>query len=345
MALVAALPAEEWGGSTGSTAAAAPGQLPEAVAQASSRYVRLESNIGEGTFGKVHKARDMLTGQIVAIKKSKGSELDRNVGGIGFTALREIKLMQAVRHPNLMGCLDVFVEGGSIHLVMEFMDGDIRKLLEQRGRVFTEPHVKCVARQLLEGLAALHAQFFVHRDVGPGNVLVSFATGAVKLGDFGVSRTVGHNERPLTPLCTTLWYRAPELLFGAKYYGQAVDLWGTGCILAELFLGEPLFPGRGELDMLSQITDKLGAFSEDIWPGVSSLPTFVPFGAHPQQPLASTLLGVSASTQHLLDGLLSLDPKQRPSAPQALAHECLASASPRACMPQDLPFVSRMRAG
>merc|ERR1719361_2853672 len=97
-----------------------------------SQYERLESNIGEGTYGKVHKARDLKTGRIVAIKKAKASVADRDVGGIGFTALREIKLMQAVRHPNVMDCLDVFADGGVLHLVMEFMDGDLKKVIDDR---------------------------------------------------------------------------------------------------------------------------------------------------------------------------------------------------------------------
>lgn len=326
------------------SAAAAPNA--RAVPLPSARYERLESNIGEGTYGKVHKARDLNTGRTVAIKKAKVSALDRDVGGIGFTALREIKLMQAVRHPNLMGCLDVFAEGGAIHLVMEFMDGDIKKLMDERGMIFNEPHVKCLARQLLEGLAALHAQFFVHRDIGPANVLVSFATGEIKLGDFGFSRTVGHGDRPLTPMCTTLWYRAPELLFGAKYYGQAVDLWSIGCVVAELFLAQALFPGRGELDMLGRICEKRGAPNEECWPGVSALPTFVEFdSSKSKMPLSTVLPGVSSSAQHLIDGLLTLDPKQRPTALQALAHEFFATSWPRACKPLDLPFVSNARTG
>jgi len=294
--------------------------------------------LGQGAYGKVHQARDTLTQRLVAIKKAKVSALDRDIGGIGFTALREIKLMQAVKHDNLMGYLDVFVEGGAINVVMEFMDGDIKRLMEQRGLEFNESHVKCIARQLLDGLAALHAQFFVHRDIAPTNVLVSFATGAVKLGDFGFSRTIGHRDRPLTPLCTTLWYRAPELFFGAKYYGQAVDLWSMGCVLAELFLRDALFPGRGEMDMLSRIIENRGAPSEECWTDVSALPTFLAWPECEKKPLSSVLPGVSSQAQHLIDSLLSLDPKRRPSAPDALAHECFTSAWPKACKPEELPF-------
>merc|ERR1719375_3078944 len=121
------------------------------AASPASQYERLESKIGEGAYGKVHKARDLKTGQIVAIKKSKSKDSETQVGGISFTVLREIKLMQAVRHPNVMGCLDVFPDGGVLHLVMEFMDGDLNKIIEDRRMTLTEAHVKCLGSQLLEG--------------------------------------------------------------------------------------------------------------------------------------------------------------------------------------------------
>lgn len=192
-------------------AAFSPGLNPVSPA---SQYERVESNIGEGTYGKVHKARDLKTGRLVAIKKAKVSGVDREVGGIGFTALREIKLMQAVHHLNVMGLLDVFAEGGVLHLVMEFMETDLKKVIDDRSIALTEAHSKCLAGQLLSGLGALHSRWFVHRDVTPSNVLVNTASGVAQLTDFGFARTLGHKDRPLTPMCTTLWYRAPELLYG-----------------------------------------------------------------------------------------------------------------------------------
>jgi len=309
------------------------------AASAASRYERLESNIGEGTYGKVHKARDTRSGQIVAIKKAKVAAMDREVGGIGFTALREIKLMQAVRHPHLMACLDVFADGGVIHLVMEFMDGDLKKVIEDSSIHLAEAHVKCLSRQLLEGLAALHAQWFVHRDVTPTNVLLNFSTGVAKLGDFGFSRTIGHRDRPLTPMCTTLWYRAPELLYGARFYGQSVDLWGAGCVIAEMFLRQALFRGRGEFDMLAKIFEKRGTPTEEIWKDVSALPTYVEFSHHPKVAMPLVLPMASRSAQDLLDELLSLDPKQRGTAKGALASDLFVSARPAACEPRELPYV------
>jgi cyclin-dependent kinase 7 len=303
-------------------------------------YERIEANIGEGTYGKVHKARDLRTGRTVAIKKAKASQADRDVGGIGFIALREIKLMQAVKHPNVMTCLDVFFEAGVVHLVMEFMDGDLKKLVEDRSIHLAEAHVMCLARQLLAGIAALHQLFFVHRDVAPSNVLLSFSDGLAKLSDFGFSRTIGHGNRPLTPMCTTLWYRAPELLYGARLYGQAVDVWSCGAVIAELFTRQALFQGRGELDMLMRIFEKRGTPNEDVWKDVSSLPSYVEFSHHPAVPMAQVVPAASSHACNFLEQLLSLDPKKRPSADMALQHSFF-TASLESCEPASLPFVGR----
>lgn len=303
------------------------------------RYQRIETNIGEGTYGKVHKARDTKTDRLVAIKKAKASAADLECGGISFTALREIKLMQAVQHPNVMGCLDVFVDGGVVHLVMDFMDSDLRRLVDDRSVVLRESHCKCLVMQILRAVKALHDVWFVHRDVTPTNILLAFCSGTAKLSDFGFSRTVGHGERPLTPMCTTLWYRAPELLYGARFYSTSVDLWSVGCVLAELFLRQALFPGSGEFNMLTRVFEKRGTPTEEVWRDVSALPSFVAFSHHPKAPMSEVVPTASAAAQDLLDGLLTLDPKLRPKASEALRHDFFVSASPLSCAPAELPFV------
>ncbi|CAK9115398.1 Cyclin-dependent kinase 7 (CDK-activating kinase) (CAK) (Cell division protein kinase 7) (MO15 homolog) [Durusdinium trenchii] len=298
--------------------ASSPATSASELTSPAAKYERLESNIGEGTYGKattklmVHKAFHIKTGQIVAIKKAKESAADRDVGGIGFTALREVKVMNAIRHPNVMTCLDVFVEGGALHLVMEFMDGDLKKVIEDKSVFLTESHCKCLAHQVLQGLQALHERFFVHRDVTPNNVLLSYHDGTAKLSDFGFARSIG--ERPMTGMCTTLWYRAPELLFGAKFYGQSVDLWSLGCVVAETMLRKPLFPGRGEFDMLQKVIERRGTPSEEVWKDVSALPNFLEFTPHPKETWLPELRAFSEASQRFLDALLTLDPKQRPKA-------------------------------
>lgn len=305
-----------------------------------SKYERLESNIGEGTYGKVHKAFHVRSGEIVAIKKAKETVADRDVGGIGFTALREVKVMQAIQHPNVMTCLDVFVEGQAVHLVMPYMDTDLKRIIEDSSMDLTEVHCKCLAQQVLQGLGALHERFFVHRDVTPNNVLLSFRTGLAKLSDFGFTRSLS-SKRPMTTMCTTLWYRAPELLFGAKFYGTAVDLWSCGCVISELVLRHPLFPGRGEFDMLQKVIECRGTPNEEVWKDVSSLPNFLEFTPHPQAPwsdVSSAFGRVSSAYLQLLDALLALDPKRRPKAQEALRHQFFSSKS-ESCEANQLPFV------
>jgi cyclin-dependent kinase 7 len=311
-------------------------------ASPASQYERIESNIGEGTYGKVHKARDVRTGQIVAIKKSKVSAENLvEVGGISFMVLREIKLMQAVRHQNVMSCLDVFADGGVLHLVMEFMDGDLKKVIENKEIKLTETHVKCLSSQLLKGLAALHSLSFLHRDVKPANVLLNYTSGIANLTDFGTARTISHKRRPLTPRCTTECYRAPELFYGAKFYGPSVDVWSAACVIAELFLRFPLFPAEGEFRMLAKIFERRGTPTPESWPEVSELPNYVEFSFLPEVPFSTLLPFASASSQCLLQKLLSLNPRHRPDCEDALRHEFFLLALPVPCDPHELPFLWR----
>ena len=170
-------------------------------------------------------------------------------------------------------------------LVLEHCLTDLRVLLARlRGTALDAAVAKAVAQQLLQALAACHAAGFLHRDVAPSNILVA-SSGAVKLADFGQARHLpgassnGVAGEPasdeeevaggLTPgaaLCTR-WYKAPELLFNSRSYGPGVDLWGAGCILAELLAGRPLFPGSSDIAQLALMSDQLGSISEERWPG------------------------------------------------------------------------------
>jgi len=311
-----------------------------------SRYKRIEPRIGEGAYGTVHRAHDLVSGRSVAIKTFKVKADTFKLGGLDYRALREVKLMQALRgHPNIMSCFDVFSQDGALHLVMEFMDGDLRILIDDQSVVLSEAHVKCLTGQLLQGLAAIHRNFFVHRDLTASNILLSFSTGLAKITDFGTARTLGHKaresegeERPLTPHNTMYWYRAPELLYGARFYGPGVDVWGVGCIFAELFLRKPLFPGKREFDMLDLILEMRGSPTDRTWLDVSALPNFWP-SEHPPRQMSDVLPMVSETARNVLEGMLVLDPKQRLKADQALRSEFFSAAAPNACAPHELPFV------
>jgi serine/threonine protein kinase len=107
--------------------------------------------------------------------------------------------------------------------------------------------VKCYMQQLLRGLEHCHSHHILHRDIKGSNLMID-NRGILKIADFGLASFFDPEQRhPLTSRVVTLWYRPPELLLGAFNYGVAVDLWSTGCILAELYAGKPIMPGRTEV--------------------------------------------------------------------------------------------------
>lgn len=302
-----------------------------------SAYELVEPTIGEGAFGVVHKAVFRGTGRIVAVKRMKEEKTRSHdaCGGLHHTGLRELKIMQCVRHPNVMGCLDAFVQGDCLHVVMELMDCDLHQVVTDAGEKLCENHVRCLARQIAEGLGALHARGFIHRDLTPRNVLLSFESGAAKLSDFGTSRVLGDDTRPMTGQCTALWYRAPELLYGAKLYDQGVDVWSLGCIIAEMFSRAPLFPGNSQIDTLAKMMEKRGTPpARGAWP--NAIPSFWSED-RAKLVMSEVLPTASPSASDLVDDLLAWNPLQRPSAPKCLQHQFFDYA----CLPRDLPFVQQ----
>eukprot|EP00919_Chromeraceae_sp_WS-2016_P076770 GHVR01181510.1.p1 GENE.GHVR01181510.1~~GHVR01181510.1.p1 ORF type:complete len:245 (-),score=44.18 GHVR01181510.1:71-805(-) len=241
--------------------------------------------------------------------------------------------MTEVSHPNVMGVLDIYSEKEWMFLVMDFMKSDLKKFIEKQ-RTPTLSQVKCIMQQVLSGLAALHKWYFIHRDIAPANIFIN-SEGVCKIGDFGLSRRHASPNVFMTPRVVTLWYRAPELLFGAKFYGEGVDIWSAGCILAELIKGQPLFCGMSELDTLGSIFAFTGTPSQERWPGATSLPLYCDFEYRDGKDYRIEFPSASTEAIDLISKLLQLDPNMRPSAEQALSHEFFHTLPPP-CEPHEL---------
>ncbi|XP_057956369.1 probable serine/threonine-protein kinase At1g54610 isoform X2 [Malania oleifera] len=197
--------------------------------------------------------------------------------------------------------------------------------------------VKCYMHQLLSGLEHCHTCGILHRDIKGSNLLVNNG-GILKIADFGLASFFDPNHSvPMTSRVVTLWYRPPELLLGASEYGVAIDLWSTGCILGELYSGEPIMPGRTEVEQLHKIFKLCGSPSEDFW-RKAKLPLSTVF--KPQQTyrrcVAKAFKDFPAAAVKLLDTLLSIDPSQRGTAEFALKSEFFTT-KPLACDPSSLP--------
>ena len=325
----------------------------------STKYKTL-SILGEGTYGKVFQALNTQTNQTVAIKKVKASV---GAEGLHFTTIREIKTMKAVgNHPNVVSLLDIFIEGSSLALVMPYLQMDLKQLIADRSVVLSMSHIKCIMKQLIAGTAALHAKWILHRDLAPANVLIETSTGLLKLADFGLSRSFGSpypgvlgRKRTfgglMTSMVVTLWYRSPELLFGAQQYGGGVDVWSLACIFSELFprmaSGEasatttfqvraPLFPAQSETEQLQKIFELLGTPTDQTWRDSSNFRHFMRF-THLPPPEGSwpkDLFSIDAApeTDQILSAMLNLDPRKRPSCSELLASGYLnGSVAPRPC--------------
>ncbi|KAK3700360.1 hypothetical protein QZH41_009774, partial [Actinostola sp. cb2023] len=184
---------------------------------------------------------------------------------------------------------------------------------------FSEAQIKCLMIQLLKGTQYLHGHFIVHRDLKVSNLLLN-GSGVLKIADFGLARSFGYPYEPMTPLVVTLWYRAPELLFGAKIHTTAVDMWAVGCIFGELLGNKPLVAGKSELYQIQLIVDLLGTPNDQIWPGFSGLPGTkeITLKRQPYNNLKHKFSWLSQAGLNLLNHMLMYDPCKRSTAQESL---------------------------
>ena len=291
------------------------------------RY-RTVAKVGEGAFGTVFRARDTRTGTDVALKRIRV----RDVRELPTNALREMNALRRVRHPHVVPLLGVHTHGANLVLVMPFQALSLATLLAERDAPLAERHARTLGRMLFCGLAAIHAEGLVHRDIKPHNLLLS-ASGALQVADFGQARLLPtERDASLSHAVASRWYRAPELLLGSRRYGSGVDLWAAGCVVAQLSTLSVLLPGDSDIDQLFRVVAFLGSPSVSDWPGLETLPDFgkieLPTGLA-AIPLRAAVPGASEGALHLLGRLLLYDATRRLAARTAIADEpWLSAASP-----------------
>ncbi|KYN40329.1 Cell division protein kinase 5 [Trachymyrmex septentrionalis] len=261
------------------------------------KYEKLEK-IGEGTYGTVFKAKNRETHEIVALKRVR---LDDDDEGVPSSALREICLLKELKHKNIVRLYDVLHSDKKLTLVFEHCDQDLKKYFDSLNGEIDLDVVKSFLYQLLRGLAFCHSRNVLHRDLKPQNLLIN-KNGELKLADFGLARAFGIPVKCYSAEVVTLWYRPPDVLFGAKLYTTSIDMWSAGCIFAELAnAGRPLFPGSDVDDQLKRIFKMLGTPTEETWPDLTTLPDYKPFPQyHPTQGLAQVTPKLTSRGKDLL---------------------------------------------
>ncbi|XP_057515931.1 mitogen-activated protein kinase 19-like isoform X1 [Amaranthus tricolor] len=289
------------------------------------RYKILEV-IGKGSYGVVCAAIDTHTGEKVAIKKI--NDIFEHISD-AIRILREVKLLRLLRHPDIVEIKRIMLPPSKrdfrdIYVVFELMESDLHQVIKANDDL-TREHHQFFLYQMLRALKYMHTANVYHRDLKPKNILAN-ANCKLKICDFGLAR-VAFNDAPTTVFWTdyvaTRWYRAPELCgsFCSKYT-PAIDIWSIGCIFAEVLTGKPLFPGKSVVHQLDLITDLLGTPSSDVISGVrndKARKYLTDMRKKQPVPFSQKFANSDPLALNLLQKLLSFDPKDRPTAEQALA--------------------------
>ncbi|KAF3942203.1 hypothetical protein ABW19_dt0210259 [Dactylella cylindrospora] len=303
-----------------------------------------DRKLGEGTYAIVNlghlKATATKPAVPVAIKKIKVNTEFRD--GLSMDAIREVKYLRELHHPNIISLLDVFSsKNQNLCLVLEFLDSDLEMIIKDSSLTLSMADVKSWMLMSLRGLWWCHKSFVLHRDIKPNNLLLA-SNGVLKLADFGLARSFSDPYRKMTSNVITRWYRPPELFYGAEHYSSSVDIFSLGLVFCELMLRTPFLPGRTDLNQLELICQALGTPSEENWPGVSSLPGYYTpqiEGAVKERGkdfFMNTFIAAGEAGVDLLMKMIRLDPRKRINARDAL-DSAWFSQEPHPTKPGNLP--------
>ncbi|KAM0903426.1 hypothetical protein ACQ4PT_018648 [Festuca glaucescens] len=299
---------------------------------------KAERIVGSGSFGIVFQAKCLETGEAVAIKKVIQDPRYKS---------RELQLMRSINHPNIVCLKHCFFSTTSrdelyLNIVMEFVPETLYRVLKHYSNAkqgMPLIYVKLYMYQIFRGLAYIHTVGVCHRDLKPQNVLVDPLTHQVKICDFGSAKVLVKGEPNISYICSR-YYRAPELIFGATEYTTSIDIWSGGCVLAELLLGQPLFPGDTAVDQLVEIIKVLGTPTREeircMNPNYTEF-RFPQIKAHPWHKVFHKRMPPEAID--LASRLLQYSPSLRCTALDACAHPFFDELrEPNARLPNGRPF-------
>lgn len=276
--------------------------------------------IGNGSFGVVYQATVAETGETVAIKKVFQDKRYKN---------RELQIMKDLKHPNVISCRHAFYTTGEkqnelyLNLVMDYIPETLYKVIKHYNSMKQSVPillVKLYAYQIMRSLAYIHSMGITHRDIKPQNLLVDTNTHTIKLCDFGSAKKLVKGEPNVSYICSR-YYRAPELIFGATDYTGFVDIWSAGCVIAELLLGQPLFPGASGVDQLVEIIKILGTPTREQIQDMNPNYTEFRFPQIRKQPWNRVFRSRTPSEAvDFLSSLLVYSPQERPNPIEVLLH-------------------------
>lgn len=298
-----------------------------------------ERVVGTGSFGVVFQAKCLESGEAVAIKKVLQDKRYKN---------RELQIMRLFDHPNVVQLKHWFYSTTEkdevfLNLVLEYVSETVYRVTKHYSRV--NQHVPLIfvqlyTYQICRALAYIHGVIGVcHRDIKPQNLLVNPHTHQLKICDFGSAKMLVPGEPNISYICSR-YYRAPELIFGATEYTTAIDMWSAGCVLAELLLGQPLFPGESGVDQLVEVIKILGTPTREeikcMNPNYTEF-KFPQIKAHPWHKVFHKRMPPEAVD--LVSRLLQYSPNLRCTALEACAHPFFDELrDPNACLPNGRPL-------
>lgn len=275
--------------------------------------------IGKGAYGTVYLATHVPTGKEYALKKIVVKITEEGVPQSIIREISALKTLHEIGHPNIVRLHDVFHCSNNdnemcLSVVYEKCDWDLYDFLRTIPRDMGDFQCRNFAKQIIMGLDFLHSNHVIHRDLKPQNILIN-RNQTVKIADFGLSRFYSMHSS-FTTLVVTLWYRSPEVLLQCSY-NSGVDIWAAGCIIAELYSRQPLFPAQTEAQQLDTIFQKLGTPSAVEWP-VQSVVERSSFAVYPRIPFEKIVPKLPTDAAKLVKAMLAFNPNHRITSSQAL---------------------------